>query len=156
MDPPCLSAGLCLSPVMCPWVKSLLLGQPHSVSISWWSHLCAVSCSCSDLPKFSQLPVAMDTGCLWLLGGSLWSHFLVDKSDSILKASGDGNLGVDIPVIGDLRTPTLLRAITSLSVNSFKLPAVPGNSMCIFANGPMVTNGTSSPVRGSRHGTMWS
>ena len=92
----------------------------------------------------------MVTGHLWL-GESLWSHFLVDKSGSIWEAS-DGNLGVDVLVIVDLRTPTLLRAMTSSSVNSSKSPAVPGNSVSILANGPMVTNGTYSPDWGLQYG----
>ena len=90
--------------------------------------------------------MATVTGCLWLRK-SLWSHFLVDESGSMWEAS-DGNLGVDVPVIVDLRTPTLLRAMTSSSVYSSKSPGVPGNSVSVFVNGPTVTNAASSPDRG--------
>ena len=107
--------------------------------------------SCSDLSKSSQLPMAVDTGCLWLCGELRWSRFLVEESDSTLWAS-NGNLGVDGPEIKDLKTPAFIRTMTSSSVYRSGLPAEPGNSVSVLANGPTVANGTSSPVWGSQYG----
>ena len=61
---------------------------------------------------------------------------------SIWEAS-NGNLGMDLPVVWDLKTPTLWRAVTSSSMNSAKSPAEPHNSVSILANGPTLTNGAS-------------
>ena len=97
--------------------------------------------------------MAADTGHLWLRE-SLWPHFLVDESRSILEAH-DGTWGLDVPVIGDFNTPMQVKVKTSSSVNRSRSPAVLGNSVSVLANGPTGKNGASPPDQGLWYGAAW-
>ena len=70
--------------------------------------LSSVEHSYSDLPKSSALPAAEDTGHLHLRE-SLWLHFLVDESGSIVEA-GVNTWGLEVMVLGDFNAPMWLKA----------------------------------------------